>query len=155
MSVTSKSPLDVLVTAWAVAKRALPAYRHVKSPNKFTQHQLFACLVLKNFSGSITAVSPSNFSTVRRYLKRSSWTTFPTTRRCKRQPSDCSHVRRRSRCWTRRWRCRWGVANACRMRRSIRPGSKQRVPVPSSCGDETPRKACGKSSFTGGPPSSA
>ncbi|MFN3150452.1 transposase [Bremerella sp.] len=49
MSVTSKSPLDVLVTAWAVAKQALPAYRHVNSPKKFTQHQLFACLVLKNF----------------------------------------------------------------------------------------------------------
>ena len=49
MSVTSKSPLDVLVTTWAVAKRALPAYRHVNSPKKFTQHQLFACLVLKNF----------------------------------------------------------------------------------------------------------
>ncbi len=49
MSVTSKSPLDVLVMAWAVAKRALPAYRHANSPKKFTQHQLFACLVLKNF----------------------------------------------------------------------------------------------------------
>ena len=35
--------------AWAVAKRALLAYRHVNSPKKFTQHQLFACLVLKNF----------------------------------------------------------------------------------------------------------
>jgi hypothetical protein len=27
----------------------LPAYRHKHSPKKFTQHQLFACLVLKNF----------------------------------------------------------------------------------------------------------
>ncbi|MBI1247096.1 transposase [bacterium] len=49
MSVTSKSPLDVLVMAWAVAKQALPAHRHLNSPKKFTQHQLFACLVLKNF----------------------------------------------------------------------------------------------------------
>ncbi|MBI1246833.1 hypothetical protein GC197_03185 [bacterium] len=48
MSVTSNSPLDVLVTAWAVAKQALPAHRHLNSPKKFTQHQLFACLVLKN-----------------------------------------------------------------------------------------------------------
>jgi len=47
MSVTRKSPLDVLVMALAVAKRALPAYRHVNSPKKFTQHQLFACLVLR------------------------------------------------------------------------------------------------------------
>jgi len=40
MSVTSKSPLDFLVTAWAVAKRALPACRQMNSPKKFTQHQL-------------------------------------------------------------------------------------------------------------------
>jgi hypothetical protein len=33
----------------ATARRALPAYSHVCSPKKFTQHQLFACLVLKNF----------------------------------------------------------------------------------------------------------
>ncbi|MHC2071122.1 transposase [Bremerella sp. T1] len=49
MSVTSKSPLDVLVVAWGVAKRALPPHAHRNSPKKFTQHQLFACLVLKNF----------------------------------------------------------------------------------------------------------
>ncbi|PQO40122.1 hypothetical protein C5Y96_01950 [Blastopirellula marina] len=41
--------MDVLVTARTVAKQALPAYRHVNSPKMFTQHQLFACLVLKNF----------------------------------------------------------------------------------------------------------
>jgi hypothetical protein len=39
----------VLVTAWAVAKAVLPAYSHRSSPKKFTQHQLFACLVLKAF----------------------------------------------------------------------------------------------------------
>ena len=33
----------------ATAKRALPLYSHRNSPKKFTQHQLFACLVLKNF----------------------------------------------------------------------------------------------------------
>ena len=49
MSITSKSPKDVLVTAWKIAASALPAYRHKNSPKKFTQHQLFACLVLKNF----------------------------------------------------------------------------------------------------------
>ena len=32
-----------------MARRALPAYAHRCSPKKFTQHQLFACLVLKNF----------------------------------------------------------------------------------------------------------
>lgn len=49
MSVTSKSPSAVLRVALEVARRALPAYSHRCSPKKFTQHQLFACLVLRNF----------------------------------------------------------------------------------------------------------
>ena len=49
MAVTSKSPQAVVRTALAMARRALPAYSHVCSPKKFTQHQLFAGLVLKNF----------------------------------------------------------------------------------------------------------
>jgi Transposase DDE domain len=35
--------------ALATARRALPAYSHRNSPKTFTQHQLFACLVLRNF----------------------------------------------------------------------------------------------------------
>jgi len=49
MAITSKSPQDVVKVALATARRALPPYRHACSPKKFTQHQLFACLVLKNF----------------------------------------------------------------------------------------------------------
>ena len=49
MSTTRKSPRKVLLTAHAVAKKALPEYAHRNSPQKFTQHQLFACLVLKAF----------------------------------------------------------------------------------------------------------
>ena len=49
MATTSKSPKAVARAALATARRALPAYTHVNSPKKFTQHQLFACLVLKNF----------------------------------------------------------------------------------------------------------
>jgi hypothetical protein len=49
MSITSKSPAAVLRAALDVAKQSLPAYSHRCSPKKFTQHQLFACLVLKNF----------------------------------------------------------------------------------------------------------
>ena len=48
MSVTSKSPLAVLRVALEVAQRALPAYSRRRSHKKFTQHQLFACLVLRN-----------------------------------------------------------------------------------------------------------
>ena len=39
----------MLLAALATAKRALPAYSHRYSPKKFTQQQLFACLVLKSF----------------------------------------------------------------------------------------------------------
>jgi hypothetical protein len=47
---TSKSPRRVLEVAYEAACRALPAHRHKFSPKKFTQHQLLACLVLKEFS---------------------------------------------------------------------------------------------------------
>jgi len=49
MSITSKSPRAVILAAYAVARESLPAYSHQFSPKKFTQHQLFACLVLKGF----------------------------------------------------------------------------------------------------------
>ena len=35
--------------AYKVARRTLPAYSHRCSPKTYTQHQLFACLVLKEF----------------------------------------------------------------------------------------------------------
>jgi hypothetical protein len=47
---TSKSPRKVLLAALAVAQESsLPLYPHKYSPKKFTQHQLFAILVLKEF----------------------------------------------------------------------------------------------------------
>lgn len=49
MSLTSKSPASVIRAALDVAEKSLPRYSHRCSPKKFTQHQLFACLVLKNF----------------------------------------------------------------------------------------------------------
>jgi hypothetical protein len=49
MARTSKSPKAVTLAALAVARRSLPEYAHRFSPKKFTQHQLFASLVLKNF----------------------------------------------------------------------------------------------------------
>ncbi|MBU1102562.1 transposase [Patescibacteria group bacterium] len=45
----SKSPLSMARVAYAAARRSLPAYTHPKSPKKFTQSQLAACLVLKEF----------------------------------------------------------------------------------------------------------
>jgi DDE family transposase len=49
VATTSKSPTSVALTALAAAQQALPRYTHRCSPRKFTQHQLFACLALKNF----------------------------------------------------------------------------------------------------------
>jgi transposase len=44
---TSKSPRKVLLVAYNAARESLPVYAHRYAPKKFTQHQLFACLVLK------------------------------------------------------------------------------------------------------------
>jgi hypothetical protein len=49
MTTTSKSPKAVALVAYRTAQSALPAFSHLKSPKKFTQHQLIACLVLKEF----------------------------------------------------------------------------------------------------------
>jgi hypothetical protein len=49
MSITTKSPLRVARQALAVGTNALRLYAHKYSPKKFTQPQLFACLVLKTF----------------------------------------------------------------------------------------------------------
>ena len=49
MSTTSKSPKRVAQVAYHVAKDALPEYSHHFSPRKFTQPQIFVCLVLKIF----------------------------------------------------------------------------------------------------------
>jgi hypothetical protein len=49
MSTTSKSPKKVAQTAYHIAKNTLADYSHPFSPKKFTQPQLFVCLVLKTF----------------------------------------------------------------------------------------------------------
>src|SRR5436309_536848 len=49
MSLTSKSPRGVALEALAAGEAALPPYGHPCSPRKYTQPQLFACLVLKAF----------------------------------------------------------------------------------------------------------
>src|SRR5256885_1014732 len=47
--ITSKSPRMVAMVALAAGKEAFSDYSHKYSPKKFTQPQLFACLVLKEF----------------------------------------------------------------------------------------------------------
>jgi len=46
---TSKSPKRVLQFAYLVGQLVLPEYSHRYSPKTYTQSQLFACLVLKEF----------------------------------------------------------------------------------------------------------
>jgi hypothetical protein len=46
---TSKSTLIVAQEALKAGQESLSDYRHRKSPHKFTQPQLFACLVVKEF----------------------------------------------------------------------------------------------------------
>jgi hypothetical protein len=47
--ITSKSPRKVAMVALGAGKEAFSDYSHIYSPHKFTQPQLFACLVLKEF----------------------------------------------------------------------------------------------------------
>jgi transposase len=49
MSKLSKSPVRVVRHALSVARDVLSDYSHRSSPRKYTQPQLFACLVLKTF----------------------------------------------------------------------------------------------------------
>lgn len=46
---TSQSPSAIAFVAYEAGKKSLPFWRHEKSPKKFNQPQLFACLVLKSF----------------------------------------------------------------------------------------------------------
>ena len=45
----AKSPVALAKEALRTAKNALPAYSHRFSPRRFTQHQLFAILALRQF----------------------------------------------------------------------------------------------------------
>lgn len=49
MSTTTKDPIALAKAALAAGKQALPDYSCQKSPHKFTQPQLFALLVLRQF----------------------------------------------------------------------------------------------------------
>lgn len=49
MAATSKSPRKILTVGYLIGKLALPDYAHKFSPKTYTQPQLFACLVLKEF----------------------------------------------------------------------------------------------------------
>ncbi len=66
-----KSPRTVLLVAMQIASRCIPDYSHRNSPKKFTQQQLFACLVLKEFLCLDYRGVASLLQTVRASAKRS------------------------------------------------------------------------------------
>jgi len=49
MAATSKSPRNILLVGYFIGQLSLPDYAHKFSPKTYTQPQLFACLVLKEF----------------------------------------------------------------------------------------------------------
>ena len=49
MSTTTKDPIALALAALKAGEAALPPYSHPKSPQKYTQAQLFAMLVLREF----------------------------------------------------------------------------------------------------------
>ncbi len=51
MSKTTKDPIALARVALEAGRKALPPYSRPKSPHKYTQGQLFAMLVLREFLG--------------------------------------------------------------------------------------------------------
>ena len=49
MSTTTKNPICLARAALQAGEKAFEPYSHPKSPHKFTQPQLAACLVVKEF----------------------------------------------------------------------------------------------------------
>ena len=143
---TSKSPRAVLLAALATAERALPLYSHRNSPKKFTQHQLFACLVLKSFlktdyRGVVAHLAdcPSLVETL------GAEHVFLTTRRCKKRRGVCWPPRRPDACWTPRSASTWAASDACRRAadRLDRPGVECRqrlLRAPPTIRSECPGK---------------
>jgi hypothetical protein len=52
MSISSKSPKAILAAAYRIGQKVLERYSSENGPHRFTQPQLFACLVLKTFLGT-------------------------------------------------------------------------------------------------------
>jgi hypothetical protein len=48
---SSQSPLAVARTAYRVAQRSLPPYGRPRAQRRYTQHQLFALLALRDYFG--------------------------------------------------------------------------------------------------------
>jgi hypothetical protein len=68
----TKSVLALAKTALVTAEKSMPAYSHPNSPKTYTQHQLFAILVVRQFFGLDyrgTAQLLSDWSDLRAVMK--------------------------------------------------------------------------------------
>src|ERR1700680_1870629 len=97
MNKLSKSPLNVARHAFALAKEHLPLYAHRYSPKKYTQPQLFVCLVLKTFFRAdyrkVTAIL-QDFDALRSYLGLSCVPHFTTLQKASRRLLRAPHAKR-------------------------------------------------------------
>jgi hypothetical protein len=88
MTKLSKSPLNVARHAFALANEHLPLYAHRCSPKKYTQPQLFVCLVLKTFFRKdyrgLTAIL-EDFDALRAYLGLKSVPHYTTLQKASRR----------------------------------------------------------------------
>jgi Transposase DDE domain len=94
---TSKSPRMVAMVALATGKEAFSDYSHIYSPHKFTQPQLFACLVLKEFEKKdyrgITQLL-ADWPDLRNAIGLRSIPHFTTLQKASRRLLKLTHVRR-------------------------------------------------------------
>lgn len=92
MSTTTKSPRRVLAFAYLIGLATFRDYAHKFSPKKFTQPQLFACLVLKEFLRLIKSLSIGSSRTIK-------WPKLPdgatSAKRTKALRSDTARARSR------------------------------------------------------------
>ena len=106
MSTLTKSALRVAEHALAVAHQTLRPYAHRKSPKKYTQPQLFACLVLKTFFKTDyrgLAAILSEHSDLRAVLGLRTVTHFTTPQKASRRLLQWPRARRLFRATVRRF----------------------------------------------------
>ncbi len=97
MSTSSKSPKEVFLEAYKVGVGVFPLYSHESSPHKYTQPQLFACLVLKTFlkmdyRGVVKFLE--DFSEVRELINLKGATHFTTLQKACRRLLERSSAKR-------------------------------------------------------------
>ena len=79
-----------MLTGYLIGKLALPDYAHKCSPKTYTQPQLFACLVLKEFLHRDYRGIEELLNDTPELAAVIDLEKFPTTARCRKRPSGCS-----------------------------------------------------------------